>query len=86
MTIKIDTVKVAFFTTPMLPVDPEYIGIDKDTLESYLEEHPMPKDPSYDQSDLEIDLLDSSGMYTLPKELLPETEAYIETLLNELVC
>ena len=85
MGIRVGEFKVVYESTCMEAIDPEYLGITKGEIELYLEDNPMPDDPSYFVEDMIYDITQSSGFYCLPKEIRDETADFIATLISKLV-
>jgi len=83
--IRIEEKLVAYDSMTYEAINPEYLGLTEEEIRKYMKKNPMPKDPTYTPEDLIQDLTNSSGMYTLPKTVRPETIEYVENLLNNLI-
>lgn len=85
MSIRIENKVVVYESVSMEAFNPEYNRIKAEKIKEYLKKHPMPEDPEYSSDDLIYDLAESSGMYTLPDGVKPETMEYVSDLLSELL-
>lgn len=84
MSIKIGRFWVVYESVTMKSTNPEFLSIDKEDIMKYMKNNPMPADNEYSEVDLVYDITISSGMWSLPDNILSETRKYIEELLNEL--
>lgn len=82
--IKYKKVILVYDSMTWTAIDPEFFSFSKEQIEDYMKEHPMPDDPAYSKQDLIYDLVKSSGAYTLPLQIKPETAQYVVDMLNEL--
>ena len=85
MGIRVGDFKVVYESVTMEALDPQYLGISEQDIEQYLKEHPMPVDPEYSVEDMIGDVTQSSGFYTLPRNIKQETADFIADMLNEIV-
>ena len=85
MGIRIEKKVIVYNSTDMLAIEPQYLGINETDLRKYLADNKFPEDPSYGYGDLVYDLLDSTGIWTLPNEIKQETCDYIVEALYALM-
>jgi hypothetical protein len=65
-------------------VEPFFLGISKEKVEAYLKDHPFPEDPAYSIESLMGDL-QTTGSWTLPKDVKEETGEFIADMIQELI-
>jgi len=85
MGIRVGDFKVVYESVTMTPIEPEYLCADKKKVKEYMRRHPMPDDPAYSKEDLILDLTESSGFYTLPKDIKDETAEYVAGIVSYLL-
>lgn len=87
MSIRIERKLIAFYSCTMEPINPEYLSIKEDQVRKYINEYQgeIPDDPNYSIEDLVHDLINSSGMYTLPGDTSKAMIEFVERLLDDLI-
>ena len=85
MGIRVGDFKLVYESVTMTAIDPEYLGITRKQIENYLEDNPMPDDPAYSVEDMIGDITNSSGFYSLPKDIKDETADFIACLISTLM-
>ena len=85
MGIRVGRFNVVYESVCMEAIDPQYLGIRKEAIEKYLEEHPYPEDPNYPVEFMIGDITQSSGFYCLPDDIKDETADFVAQLISDLM-
>ncbi len=85
MGIRVGYFKVIYESVTMEAINPEYLSINREEIENYLKDNPMPDDPAYSKEDMIGDICGSSGFYCLPRDVKDETADFVATLISDLI-
>ena len=84
MGIRIEKKTVVYDSITGIGIEPEYLGISREELESYIAQHPFPSDPAYPKEYIIADIK-SSGVWFLADDVSEEVKDWIVDMLYELM-